>query len=241
MLGLLPGMSLEDAVKREIVNRQYTDDRSKSTNYNWQDKFGGFLGGYTRADVEREMQKQLDRDVRKKYNRKYADTAERLGDQLNPLYTGKVKGLTEAEIEKQQAQDVRRATNLETLKLIPGNESLTLNPNASSTALQGLITTATDNRRLELNREQEGKQAKIYARADEKEARLRADALRQQMRQDKQTEANRAQQFQIQQMQLGLENRRLDMQEARNFRQDRQKAIMQIMQGFQQMGNAFAY
>lgn len=241
MLGLLPGMSLEDAVKREIVNRQYTDDRSESTNYNWQDKFGGFLGGYTRADVEREMQKQLDRDVRKKYNRKYADTAERLGDQLNPLYTGKVKGLTEAEIEKQQAQDARRATNLETLKLIPGNESLTLNPNASSTALQGLITTATDNRRLELNREQEEKQAKIYARADEKEARLRADALRQQMRQDKQTEANRAQQFQIQQMQLGLENRRLDMQEARNFRQDRQKAIMQIMQGFQQMGNAFAY
>ena len=47
--------------------------------------------------------------------------------------------------------------------------------------------------------------------------------------------------FQIQQMQVGLENRRLDMQEARNFRQDRQKAIMQIMQGFQQMGNAFTF
>lgn len=81
----------------------------------------------------------------------------------------------------------------------------------------------------------------IWKRQDAKEGRLRADTLRQQIRQDKQTEANRAQQFQIQQMQLGLENRRLDMQEARNFRQDRQKAIMQIMQGFQQMGNAFAY
>ena len=241
MLGFLPGMSLEDAVTREIRNRQVSSDRSKSTNYNWQDQFGGFLGGYSRADVEREMQKQLDRKVKDEYDDLYLDTKSRLGDQLNPLYTGEVTGKTIGEIKAQQAQDERRATNLETLKLIPGNESLTVNPNASSTTLQGLITTATNNRRLELNREQEAKQAKIYARADEKEARLRADALRQQMRQDKQTEANRAQQFQIQQMQLGLENRRLDMQEARNFRQDRQKAIMQIMQGFQQMGNAFAY
>jgi len=61
------------------------------------------------------------------------------------------------------------------------------------------------------------------------------------MRQDKNTEANRAQQFQIQQMQYGLENRRLDMQEARNFRNDRQKAIMQIVQGMRAMGNSFAY
>jgi len=89
--------------------------------------------------------------------------------------------------------------------------------------------------------EAEKKQLKIFARQDQKEARLRADTLRQQMRQDAQIEANRAAQFQIQQMQFGLENRRLDMQEARNFRNDRQKAIMQIMQGFKQMGNAFAY
>ena len=84
-------------------------------------------------------------------------------------------------------------------------------------------------------------QATIFARQDAKEARLRADTLAEQMRRDKNTEANRAQQFQIQQMQLGLENRRLDMQEARNFRNDRNRAIMQIMQGMQSMGNAFAY
>ena len=61
------------------------------------------------------------------------------------------------------------------------------------------------------------------------------------MRRDKNTEANRAQEFQIQQMQLGLENRRLDMQEARDFRNDRNKAIMQILQGMQAMGNSFAF
>lgn len=241
MLGFLPGMSLEDAVNREILNRQVSSDRSKSTNYNWQDQFGGLLGGYNRADVEREMQKKLDRQVKEEYDDLYLDTKARLGDQLNPLYKGEVTGKTIGEIKAQQAQDARRATNLETLKLIPGNESLTVNPNASSTTLQGLITTATDNRRLELQGEQKKDQAEIYARADAKEARLRADTLREQMRRDKNTEANRAQQFQIQQMQLGLENRRLDMQEARNFRNDRNKAIMQIVQGMRAMGNSFAY
>ena len=95
--------------------------------------------------------------------------------------------------------------------------------------------------RLRIRGEALSDQATIFARQDAKEARQRADLLREQMRRDKQTEANRSQQFQIQQMQLGLENRRLDMQEARNFRNDRNKAIMQIVQGMQAMGNAFAY
>jgi len=43
------------------------------------------------------------------------------------------------------------------------------------------------------------------------------------------------------QMERQLAERRLDLQEARDFRKDRQAAIMQIMQGFRQMGNAFAY
>lgn len=95
--------------------------------------------------------------------------------------------------------------------------------------------------RLRIRNEGLADQATIFARQDAKEARLRADTLAEQMRRDKNTEANRAQQFQIQQMQLGLDNRRLDMQEARNFRNDRQKAIMQIVQGMQAMGNSFAY
>ena len=38
-----------------------------------------------------------------------------------------------------------------------------------------------------------------------------------------------------------LNERRLDIQEARDFRKDRQMAIMQIMKGFQQMGNSLAF
>ena len=117
--------------------------------------------------------------------------------------------------------------------------------NASQSAIRNAITSHREAKTEALYQKREGErkkeQAEIFARQDAKEARLRADTMRQQIRRDEQAEANRAMEFQIQQMQLGLENRRLDMQEARNFRQDRQKAIMQIMQGFQQMGNAFAY
>jgi len=117
--------------------------------------------------------------------------------------------------------------------------------NASPSAIRSAITDHKETKAETLYQKREGErkaeQAEIYARADAKEARLRADTLAEQMRRDKNTEANRTQQFQIQQMQLGLENRRLDMQEARNFRNDRNKAIMQIVQGMQAMGNAFAY
>ena len=240
MLGFLPGMSLEDAVNREILNRQYTDDRSQSTNYNWQDKFGGFLGGYNRADVEREMQKRLDRDVKREFNEKYTDTAERLGDQLNPLYTGEVKGLTRAQIIKQQTQDARRADLLEQIKAIPGNENITINPNARSSTLRGMLTTATDKRRTALLSEPGGP-LDMLRRSDDRYNQQRLDLLERELRQDKNRERNRQQEMKLQMMQYDLQNRRLDMQEARNFRQDRQKAIMQIMQGFRQMGNAFAY
>jgi len=68
----------------------------------------------------------------------------------------------------------------------------------------------------------------------------KADLLEQQLRQDKINEANRQREFKILQMQNALNNRRLDIQESRDYRKDRQMAIMQIMQGFANMGKAFA-
>ena len=43
------------------------------------------------------------------------------------------------------------------------------------------------------------------------------------------------------QMERELAERKLDLQEARDFRKDRQMAIMQIMKGLQGMGQAFAF
>lgn len=69
----------------------------------------------------------------------------------------------------------------------------------------------------------------------------RLDLLERQLRQDRNRSEDRKSEFQLNQMQYDLQNRRLDMQEARNFRNDRQKAIMQIVQGMRSMGNAFTY
>ena len=69
----------------------------------------------------------------------------------------------------------------------------------------------------------------------------RMDRLEDLLRQQKNRTADRQDQRDLNRMQFDLQNRRLDMQEARDYRLDRQKAIMQIVQGFKQMGQAFAY
>jgi len=61
------------------------------------------------------------------------------------------------------------------------------------------------------------------------------------LRSERNRAADRRDERDLNRMQFDLQNRKLDMEEARNYRLDRQKAIMQIMQGFKQMGNAFAY
>lgn len=69
----------------------------------------------------------------------------------------------------------------------------------------------------------------------------RMDRLEDLLREQRNRTADRQDQRDLNRMQFDLQNRRLDMQEARDYRLDRQKAIMQIVQGFKQMGQAFAY
>ena len=104
-------------------------------------------------------------------------------------------------------------------------------------AVADAVLTANTTYNLPQNRDERAKQARREYRLD----RDRIDLRNRELRQDRNKLLDRQDQFRIQQMQFDLQNRRLDMQEARNFRQDRQKAIMQIMQGFRQMGSAFAY
>lgn len=78
-------------------------------------------------------------------------------------------------------------------------------------------------------------------RADKRYNTERMDRLEDLLREQRNRTADRQDQRDLNRMQFDLQNRRLDMQEARNYRLDRQKAIMQIVQGFKQMGQAFAY
>ena len=61
------------------------------------------------------------------------------------------------------------------------------------------------------------------------------------MLQQQNTMADREDRRLERQMENRLNERRLDMQEARDFRKDRQMAIMQIVKGLQGMGNAFSF
>ena len=69
----------------------------------------------------------------------------------------------------------------------------------------------------------------------------RLDILESQLRADRNKREERRMDMDLSRMQFDMQNRRLDMQEARNFRLDRQRAILKIVEGMQNMGNAFAY
>ena len=69
----------------------------------------------------------------------------------------------------------------------------------------------------------------------------RLDLLEQALRQDRNRSEDRKADFNLNQMQYDLQNRRLDMQEASEIRNKRNQAIMQIVQGMRSMGNAFTF
>ena len=79
------------------------------------------------------------------------------------------------------------------------------------------------------------------ARSDKRYNTERMDRYEDLLREQRNRTADRQDQRDLNRMQFDLQNRQLDMQEARDYRLDRQKAIMQIVQGFKQMGQAFAY
>ncbi len=219
MLGFLPGMSLRDAATREIDYGQSTSDRSGTENYNWQDRLGGFLGGYTREDVEKEMQKKLDKSLLETLNPKYEDTGSRLGV-LNPSYVGTtegIKGKTSSQLVAAQAADKRLAGLLETYAATPNANVAGINPNISAPGLQQLITS-------QLTANTTKKEDKAERRLDRQENLL-----------------NRRQDFAESQAQrqTAYDNRVLDMKDAREARNARDKQLMMIIQGLNSFGQGF--
>lgn len=215
MLGFLPGMSLKDAAKREVT--QLNDRRTGTEDYNWQDHIGGFLGGYTQEQVEKEAEKIANKGIKEEFDIKYAqdNIADRLGV-LTGNYTG-VKGRTIAEIEAAQASDKQRGNALETYVGTKGATPGTLSPTISSSGIQGATTRLVND---ELTRIEQKGDSKID----------RQDAL-----------ANRRQDFTEAQAQrnLAYQNRVLDMKDAREARNARDKQLLMIIQGLNSFGQGF--
>lgn len=219
MLGFLPGMSLRDAATREIGYGQSTSDRSGTEDYNWQDRLGGLLGGYTREDVEKEMQRKQDKALLEKLETRYGDTGTRLGV-LDSSYKGTVEGIkgkTEAQLTSAQDSDARLAGLLETYAATPGANVVGINPNISSPGLQQLITS-------QLTANTKKKEDKADRRLDRQENLL-----------------NRRQDFAESQAQrqTAYNNRVLDMKDAREARNARDKQLMMIIQGLNAFGQGF--
>jgi hypothetical protein len=219
MLGFLPGMSLRDAATREIGYGQSTSDRSGTEDYNWQDRLGGLLGGYTREDVEKEMQRKQDKTLLEKLETRYGDTGTRLGV-LDSSYKGTVEGIkgrTESQLTSAQDSDARLAGLLETYAATPGANVAGINPNISSPGLQQLITS-------QLTANTTKKEGKADRRLDRQENLL-----------------NRRQDFAESQAQrqTAYNNRVLDMKDAREARNTRDKQLMMIIQGLNSFGQGF--
>ena len=146
MLGFLPGMSAEDAARREIQQGQIRDDRTgvKEGKWNWQDAFGGLLGGYTQEDVEKIAQTQLDEKLKKEVDKLYGTTGTELGGLgLNKSYTGSVTGLTETEVNNLMQGDKSKLTAAINYLNIDGADASDLQPDSTAT---GIVQAGTSKR-----------------------------------------------------------------------------------------------
>ena len=219
------------------------DDIAKGENFNlndpssYRDQIGDYVRSFfTGVSTEKVKEKARDQAI-KKVNDKYRASADDIKTRYETL------GLSAPDEKQfQYGQGKKEATETadavgqrvrqSELRLLALEDAAAAGVDISG--LGNLSAPAIKNVQREFQRDQE-ELSRLKIRNENK-----ADLLEQQMRQDKINEANRQREFQITQMQNALDNRRLDIQESRDYRKDRQLAIMQIMQGFANMGKAFA-
>ncbi len=221
ILGFLPNMSVRDAADREIKYGQGKTDRSGTTDYNWMDKVGGFLGGYDQAGVEKEIKRRLDAELMEDVGGLITSNRATLGGYLDPEFKG-IDGKTNDEVNAELAIDQTRGKNLNNVLANADVEDLSgLSRSATAGQILGFGGRATRDRN----------EAKEKATKDEaRDIRMLENAIN-----------NRR--LDIQQSQLqgqrAYENRRLDMQDARDARNARDKQLMMIIQGLNSFGQGF--
>tara|TARA_B100001564_G_scaffold153690_1_gene129061 strand:- start:887 stop:1735 length:849 start_codon:yes stop_codon:yes gene_type:complete len=250
----IPGLGLDiDSVARgETVDlTEIGEDGSvnKVENYDFFDRFRDGVLGYSEADVAKKRGEQRKKSIQKVNAPETLEISTyRQGLNLDPagiqtMRPGETADMYKSRINREtaivnEAQKYENNPNPNKAPLV----SLGGKPSLAQLRTANTAATNTD--------PYGARQTGIYNRTQAENARLeetrrynteRLDLLEQQLRQDRNRSEDRKSEFQLNQMQYDLQNRRLDMQEARNFRNDRQKAIMQIVQGMRSMGNSFMY
>ena len=246
------GLDIDSVARGETVDlTEIGEDGSvnKVENYDFFDRFRDGVLGYSESDVAKKRGEQRKTAIQKANSPETLEISNyRVGLDLDPAGIQKMRPGETSEMYKSRiARETAIVNEAQKLKNNP-------NPNKPSLASLGRNPSLADLRTANAtatNTDEFGERGSaIYNRRVAEANRLeetrryntdRLDLLRQQLRQDRNRSEDRKAEFQLNQMQYDLQNRRLDMQEARNYRLDRQKAIMQIFQGMKAMGNAFAY
>ena len=250
----IPGLGLDiDSVARgETVDLTEIDEDgsvNKVENYDFFDRFRDGVLGYKEADVAKKRGEQRKKAIQTANSPETLEIATyRQGLGLDPAG---IQTMRPGETEPMFKKRIERET-----AIVNAAQQYENNPNPNKAPLvslggkPSLAQLRTANTAATNTDPYGARQTGIYNRTQAENARLeetrrynteRLDLLQQRLRQDRNRSEDRKSELRLNQMQYDLQNRRLDMQEARNYRLDRQKAIMQIMQGFQQMGNAFTY
>ena len=146
----------------------------------------------------------------------------------------KLKALTEdLQVDIARRNDLLEAANLAGY----GAEAAGLKTNEIS----GLLRQKREQEETEERDRVQSEKQRLEGRSDRRYNLERLDQNKLLMLQQQNLMADREDRRLDRQMENRLAERRLDMQEARDFRKDRQMAILQIVRGLQGMGQAFSF
>jgi len=177
------------------------------------------------------MQRTQDKDLLQKLEREYGDTGTRLGV-LDSSYKGTlegIKGKTAAQLMAAQSSDKRLAGLLETYAGIDNANVSGINPNIKSPGLQQLITSQLASNRT-------AKETKAETKADKLLAMQLGISNQQSALQNKRLDLSDLRD----QRQQEYNNRVLDQRDAQAMRNARDKQFAMILAGLNNVGQIFA-
>lgn len=213
------GLDLKSQARGEID--ALNNRRTGFDDWDLGDRFRSAITGISREQLEQKAGEMADQRLTDLYQPQ-ADVNARNLMHLTADFQG-VKGKTESEIKAELGSDKSRAAALQrTLAENPDMDPGALAPTSQLGTIVQAGSKATQTAKQEETRRLEG----------------RADNLL--MMQMLQNNRQSDRQFQLQMAQNDYNNRRLDMQDARAERRDRQAMIMQLMKGLAQMGQGIA-
>jgi hypothetical protein len=242
------GLGAQQQAEREVG--ELNDNRSGLRNWDLGDRFRSALTGVSQEDVTR----RAGEIVAKKVNQSNASARRTIGSQSGALDVGDLnigKNETEADYNARITEQTGRVNALQQLRGLDNGDTLTVDPNASVTQMQGLASGLRRKNKKDANTEthtevlrQEGRADALRGEAYLEAAKVRADdrsEARAQRGFDRERgEARDMLSLQIAQMDSQLADKRMAYDRETRRMDRRDQMIAQLMSGLGQLGGAFS-